>query len=183
MVSSTSRAALGVQHGGGLVQDDALRLHGDDARQWPPAASARRRACGARGRRYSYMPTAFRASSTRRRISSGGTPRFSGPKATSSSTTPATSWLSGFCSTNPTRRRTSSWVSSTAGVDAVHQHFPGGGQQHPVEQLGHGGFSTAVVPQAGPRTPLPQWRGLPRVGLRGHPPTLGHRKSAPVGLR
>ena len=40
------------------------------------------------------------------------------------------------------------------GVDAVHQHFPGGGKQHPVEQLGHSGFPTAVVPQKGHELPF-----------------------------
>ena len=64
--------------------------------------------------RYWYMPTAFNASSTRRRISSGGTPRFSGAKATSSSTTLATIWLSGFWKTMPTVRRMSSSLSSSA---------------------------------------------------------------------
>ena len=53
------------------------------------------------------MPTVRSASSTRRRISSEGTPRFSGAKATSSSTTFATIWLSGFWNTMPTVRRTS----------------------------------------------------------------------------
>ena len=73
--------------------------------------------------RYSYMPTAFRASSTRRRISSGGTPRFSGAKATSSSTTLATIWLSGFWNTMPTVRRMSSSRVLVGGVHAVHIHL------------------------------------------------------------
>ena len=63
--------------------------------------------------RYSYMPTCFKASSTRSRISALGTPRFSGAKATSSSTTLATSWLSGFWKTMPTRRRISKTLSSS----------------------------------------------------------------------
>ena len=67
--------------------------------------------CGA-WRVNSVMPTAARASSTRRRISAVGTPRFSGAKATSSSTTLATIWLSGFWNTMPTRRRISSRSSS-----------------------------------------------------------------------
>ena len=59
------------------------------------------------------MPTAASASSTRRRISAVGTPRFSGPKATSSSTTLATIWLSGFWNTMPVRRRISSSILSS----------------------------------------------------------------------
>lgn len=44
----------------------------------------------------SHMPTAFNASSTRCQISFVGTPMFSGPKPTSSSTTWPMIWLSGF---------------------------------------------------------------------------------------
>ena len=51
--------------------------------------------CGALSA-YSSMPTVLSAASTRRRISALGTPRFSSPKATSSSTMVATIWLSGF---------------------------------------------------------------------------------------
>ena len=64
------------------------------------------RRCGACAR-YSYMPTALSASSTRLRISAGGTPMFSSANATSSSTTVATSWLSGFWNTMDTVLRTS----------------------------------------------------------------------------
>ena len=63
------------------------------------------RRCGALLRN-SYIPTRFNTSSTRRRISAGETPRFSGANATSSSTTLATIWLSGFWNTMPTVRRT-----------------------------------------------------------------------------
>ena len=51
--------------------------------------------CGALAA-YFCMPTARSAASTRSRISCGFTPRFSRPKATSSSTIVATIWLSGF---------------------------------------------------------------------------------------
>ena len=54
------------------------------------------------------------ASSTRARISTGGTPRFSSAKATSSSTTVATIWLSGFWNTIPTFWRISNSLSSSA---------------------------------------------------------------------
>ena len=50
---------------------------------------------------YSLIPTFSRASSTLFLISCGGTPKFSGPKATSSSTIVATNWLSGFWNTIP----------------------------------------------------------------------------------
>ncbi|CAN4008428.1 Helix-turn-helix domain-containing protein, partial [Dysosmobacter welbionis] len=63
---------------------------------WPPESR-----WGA-WRANSPMPTAARASSTRCRISLLETPRFSGAKATSSSTTLATIWLSGFWNTMPT---------------------------------------------------------------------------------
>ena len=63
---------------------------------------------------YFSIPTAFNASFTRRRISSGGTPRFSGPKATSSSTMVVTIWLSGFWNTIPTFLRIFRVFASTA---------------------------------------------------------------------
>ena len=50
-------------------------------------------------------PTSSSACVTRLRSSSVGTPRFSGPKATSSSTSEATSWSSGFWNTMPTVSR------------------------------------------------------------------------------
>ena len=51
---------------------------------------------------YSVILTAANAASTRCLISALGIPKFSGPKATSSSTTAATIWLSGFWNTIPT---------------------------------------------------------------------------------
>ena len=48
---------------------------------------------------YSYNPTSLRAWSTRSLNSGLGTPRFSGPKATSSSIMVPTIWLSGFWKT------------------------------------------------------------------------------------
>ncbi len=50
-------------------------------------------------------PTSRKASRTRRASSAVSTPRFSGPKATSSSTSEATSWSSGFWNTMPTVER------------------------------------------------------------------------------
>ena len=57
--------------------------------------------------RYSYMPTAFRLSSTLSQISFVGMPMFSGPNPTSSSTTWPMIWLSGFWNTIPARWRMS----------------------------------------------------------------------------
>ena len=57
--------------------------------------------------RCSSMPTAARLSSTRFQISSVGTPIFSGPNPTSSSTTWAMIWLSGFWNTMPASLRIS----------------------------------------------------------------------------
>ncbi len=62
---------------------------------WPPESI-----CGS-FRAKPLSPTRSRASSTRRLILCGSSPRFSGPKATSSSTTVATIWLSGFWKTMP----------------------------------------------------------------------------------
>ena len=115
MVSSTSRrpwgssiavASSSTMHSGSMAMTPAMAT-----RCFCPPESR----CGA-WRAKSLMPTAAKASSTLRRISCGGTPRFSGAKATSSSTTLATIWLSGFWNTMPTRRRISSsiawlWVS------------------------------------------------------------------------
>ena len=63
--------------------------------------------------RCSYMPTAFKDSSTRRFISPVSTPRFSGPNATSSSTIVAMIWLSGFWNTIPADFRISQICSSS----------------------------------------------------------------------
>src|SRR5579864_3343409 len=76
---------------------------------WPPD-----RRWGGRRRRPS-SPTACSASATRERISAGGSPRFSGPNATSSSTTEAISWSSGCSNIIPTRRR----ISHTASASRV----------------------------------------------------------------
>ena len=74
---------------------------------WPPDSLAAE--CLA----YSVIPTAFRHSSTVRRISAGGIPKFSGAKATSSSTTEATIWLSGFWNTIPQSWRSANAFSSS----------------------------------------------------------------------
>ena len=63
--------------------------------------------------RHSIIPTAFRLSSTLCQISSVGTPRFSGPNPTSSSTTVPMIWLSGFWNTIPALWRTSHRCSSS----------------------------------------------------------------------
>ena len=106
-VSSTSRRPAGssiavasssTMHSGSMAMTPAMAMRCF----WPPDSR-----CGAWRANFS-MPTAASASSTRRRISAVGTPRFSGPKATSSSTTLATIWLSGFWNTIPVRRRISS---------------------------------------------------------------------------
>ena len=97
------------------------------------------------------MPTVRSASSTRRRISSVGTPRFSGAKATSSSTTFATIWLSGFWNTMPTRRRISS--SSFSSVVSIPSTYT----------LPPEGSSTALKVLASVDFPLPLW---PRMTVK-----------------
>ena len=64
-------------------------------------------------RRYAVIPTASRLRSTRFQISSVGTPIFSGPKPTSSSTTLPMIWLSGFWNTIPAVFLTSQRCSSS----------------------------------------------------------------------
>ena len=93
----------------------------------------------------SDMPTAAKASSTRRRISPVGIPRFSGAKATSSSTTLATIWLSGFWNTMPTRRRiSSSRASCLVSMPSTYTVPPQGS-------------STAFICLASVDFPLPLW--------------------------
>ena len=80
-----------VQHGRGLVQDEDGGLHGQHAGDGH-AFSRLSKPCS---------PTSASASATRWRSWSVGTPRFSGPKATSFSMRLATSWSSGFWNTMP----------------------------------------------------------------------------------
>ena len=82
-----------------------LSLSADMSMVKETAARAHEDYCAENG--VSDIPTVAKASSTRFLISSDGIPRFSGPKATSSSTIVATSWLSGFWNTIPTRLRNS----------------------------------------------------------------------------
>ncbi len=88
-------AADGVEHGGRLVHDDAVRTHGDDARDGDALLLPAERRCGA-WVRYSLHAHHFQrlvdaAPDLLRRHA-----QVSGAKATSSSTTFATIWLSGF---------------------------------------------------------------------------------------
>ena len=79
------------------------------ARFSPPESryGGRSRRCGA--------PTCASAASTRASTSSGGSPRLSGPKATSSPAVGMKSWSSGFWKIMPTVRRTSSSVAFVMG--------------------------------------------------------------------
>ena len=111
--------------------------------------------------RYSYMSTALRAASTRRRISAGGTPRFSGPKATSSSTMPATSWLSGFCCTRPTRLRTANcWDSSAVSMPST-RIFPAVGSSMPLKSLAMVDFPQPLWPNSATNCPSSMERSTP----------------------
>ncbi len=62
--------------------------------------------------------------STRARIWSRGSPRFSGPKATSSATTLVTIWSSGFWNTRPSSRRARRYASRSAPPSAVRTRSP-----------------------------------------------------------
>ena len=75
--------------------------------------------------------------------SSRGTPRFSGPKATSSSTTVPTIWLSGFWSTRPTRDRTSQCAISSA-VSSRRPEPDPLGEEQPVGKSGQRRLARAV---------------------------------------
>lgn len=85
-----------VEHGRRLVEHDALGLHGDDARD----GDALLLSAGEQVRRvqaeviHADLPEG--CIHARADLLAAGTPRFSGAKATSSSTTFATIWLSGF---------------------------------------------------------------------------------------
>ncbi|MPN35474.1 hypothetical protein SDC9_182972 [bioreactor metagenome] len=99
-------AAGRIQHGRRFIKDNALRPHGKDSGD----GNALLLAAGQQVRRMLaefVHPDFLSAFSTRWRISWGGIPRFSQPKATSSSTMVATIWLSGFWNTMPARERTS----------------------------------------------------------------------------
>ena len=78
-------------------------LHGDDARNGHPLLLSAGEQMGRVLRGKSYIPTALQGLvHPAADLLPGGTPRFSGAKATSSSTTLATIWLSGFWNTMPT---------------------------------------------------------------------------------
>ena len=79
----------GIEHGGGLVEGEAAAVHGQGAGDRQPLLLARREKWGGL-LRSAVSSTASSASVTRASISARPRPRFSGPKATSSSTTVAT---------------------------------------------------------------------------------------------
>ena len=105
---------------------------------WPPDNRAGSRSAKA------VMPTRLRASSTRRIMSSRGTPRFSSPNATSSATVAPTNWLSGFWKTIPTLARISHTVSSLSVIPAT-STVPDSGASSPFK------FFASVL------LPLPLW--------------------------
>ena len=98
-------SALGIEHRRGLVEHEIRRLASQARQRSPAAASDRPTAGAARAPPSRVRPTAARASSTRLRMTSRARPRFSGPKATSSSTEVATIWSSGCWNTTPTPSR------------------------------------------------------------------------------
>ena len=67
---------------------------------------------------YSVRATRRSSRSTRAAISSRGSPRFSGPKATSSATTLVTIWSSGFWKTSPSARRARRYASRSGAPPA-----------------------------------------------------------------
>lgn len=97
---------MGVQHGGGLVHNKAVGPHGDNARN----RDALLLAAGQLVRR--SLALFIDARQLHGLVDAGADllgryARFSGAKATSSSTMVATIWLSGFWNTMPTFWRTS----------------------------------------------------------------------------
>ena len=131
----TSAAADGVQHGGRLVEHDALRAAWPARPRWRSAASVRRRAGAARALRIFVHADGPAA----RRPPAAGSPPAArrgspGAKATSSSTTLATIWLSGFWNTMPTRAGGSRAAASRPWCPCRRRStLPPAGQQHGVE--------------------------------------------------
>ena len=117
------------------------------------------------------IPTALRAASTRFRISAVGTPKFSGPKATSSSTTLATIWLSGFWNTMPTRRRISSRsASSQVSMPSTHT-LPPKGSSTAFICLARVDLPDPLWPSTATKLPRSMERDTPLRAARGVPPS------------
>ena len=99
---------------------------------------------------YCNIPTDFKLSSTLCQISSVGTPIFSGPNPTSSSTTLAMIWLSGFWNTIPAVFRTGRIFSSCV------TSFPS------TQRLPSVGASNALICFANVDFPEPLW---PKIAI------------------
>ena len=90
-------------------------------------------------------PALVSASGTRCRIDASGQPRFSRPKATSSSTRPMTSWLSGSWKTRPTLSPSSrAGVSATSSSPTRSAALPLAGQ-HVRDQAGQSARERALA--------------------------------------
>ena len=125
MTSSTSLPSLRVEHGRGFVEHQHCRAAWRARRRYRRAASVRPKAgAGARMRRR-CISTCSSAQSTRASISVRGMPRFSGPKATSSSTIVATIWLSGCWKTMPTVRADVAQALLVTRIASIHPHIAG----------------------------------------------------------
>ena len=117
------------------------------------------------------ISTAARASSTRRRISSEATPKFSGAKATSSSTTLATIWLSGFWNTMPTRRRISSRHASSCVSMPSTYTLPPQGSKMAFRLLAKVDLPEPLCPSTTTKLPFSMAVSTPRRARTGFSPS------------
>ena len=103
---------------------------------------------------YFNMPTAFKLSSTRCQISSVGTPIFSGPNPTSSSTTLAIIWLSGFWNTIPARCLISQIFFSSVVSNPSTQRLPSVGSKIALICLARVDFPEPLCPNTAIKSPF-----------------------------
>ena len=99
------RRAGGVEHGGGLVQQQQARAQREHAGEREPLPLAAGQAGGRWPRPYGNPTAAQRRLDPRPDLAPAGRARFSSPKATSSPQRASTVWASGSCSSSPVRAR------------------------------------------------------------------------------
>ena len=121
---------------------------------WPGERSSMRR------EEKGSSPNASSAKPTLDEISSRGSPKFSGPNATSSSTRFMTSWSSGSWNTTATRRLTSHRFSSLTGTPSIWMS-PSVGYKTAVSSLTSVLFPEPLCPMSATSCPGSTWRSRP----------------------
>ena len=104
--------------------------------------------------------TSRRACSTRRRISSGGSPMLSGPKATSSRTVGMNSWSSACWKTIPTLSRTRATVLGVTGMSPT-RTWPEEGGSRPLRWSSSVDFPAPFPPTTATDSPWVMRRETP----------------------